>query len=137
MIPSTSAPLVKAVSIRQPWAWLVAHGHKTVENRPWRTRFRGRLLIHAGGKPAKGSAEIRRLVRERFGIEIPDGLPMGGIVGAVDVVDCVEASLDPWFEGPFGWLLSHAEPIPFRPLPGQLSIFEVPRHSNPLLESAS
>ena len=40
------APL-KALSIRQPWAWLIVNGFKDVENRNWRTHWRGRLLIHA------------------------------------------------------------------------------------------
>ena len=36
-----------ALSIRQPWAWLIVHGWKDIENRTWRTRVRGRFLIHA------------------------------------------------------------------------------------------
>ena len=39
---------MKALSIRQPWAWLIVHGHKDIENRTWTTSFRGRLLVHAG-----------------------------------------------------------------------------------------
>ncbi len=38
---------MKALSIRQPWAWLILHGGKDIENRDWATRFRGRVLIHA------------------------------------------------------------------------------------------
>ncbi len=37
-----------ALSLRQPWAWLVVSGHKDVENRVWRAAYRGPLLIHAG-----------------------------------------------------------------------------------------
>ena len=33
---------MKAISIRQPWAWLVVNGHKDVENRTWRTKHRER-----------------------------------------------------------------------------------------------
>ena len=40
---------VYCLSIRQPWAWLVAHGWKNIENRTWQTNYRGRLLIHAAG----------------------------------------------------------------------------------------
>jgi len=44
---------MKALSIRQPWAWLIAHGHKLYENRDWskynpHKRQRGPILIHAG-----------------------------------------------------------------------------------------
>ncbi len=51
---------MKAITIRQPWASLVALGVKTVETRSWHTRYRGPLAIHAGLQTlAKGhSAEI-------------------------------------------------------------------------------
>ena len=39
-----------ALSIQQPWAWLIVNGHKGVENRDWDTRQRGDILIHAGKK---------------------------------------------------------------------------------------
>src|SRR5438045_8559495 len=39
---------MKALSIRQPWAWLIVNGHKPVENRSWSTKYTGKLLIHAG-----------------------------------------------------------------------------------------
>ena len=39
---------MKAISIRQPWAWLIVHGYKDVENRTWATKHRGPILIHAG-----------------------------------------------------------------------------------------
>jgi len=38
---------MKALSVRQPWAWLIAHGLKPVENREWETHYRGPVLIHA------------------------------------------------------------------------------------------
>ena len=38
----------RALSIRQPWAWLILNGYKDLENRTWRTDYRGPLLIHAG-----------------------------------------------------------------------------------------
>ena len=37
----------QAISIRQPWAWLIVHGWKNIENRMWRTSYRGPVLIHA------------------------------------------------------------------------------------------
>jgi hypothetical protein len=37
----------RAISIRLPWAWLIVNGFKDVENRSWRTRHRGTILIHA------------------------------------------------------------------------------------------
>ena len=42
---------MKTLSIRQPFASLICRGIKTIENRSWDTTYRGRLLIHASGKP--------------------------------------------------------------------------------------
>jgi len=38
---------MKALSIRQPWAWLLVEGFKDIENRTWKTNYRGSFLIHA------------------------------------------------------------------------------------------
>jgi len=40
---------MKTLSVRQPYASLICYGVKTVENRTWKTDYRGRLLIHASG----------------------------------------------------------------------------------------
>jgi len=42
---------MKTLSIRQPFASLICRGIKTIENRTWNTVYRGKLLIHASGKP--------------------------------------------------------------------------------------
>lgn len=42
---------MKTISIRQPFASLICRGIKTIENRSWKTNYRGKLLIHASGKP--------------------------------------------------------------------------------------
>lgn len=46
---------MKAITLHQPWATLMALGHKTVETRSWSTRYRGPLAIHAAATfPAYG-----------------------------------------------------------------------------------
>ena len=40
--------MTRALTIRQPWASLIAEGIKTVETRSWSTKYRGELAIHAG-----------------------------------------------------------------------------------------
>jgi|ERR1700758_4475866 hypothetical protein len=40
---------MKVIVIRQPWAWLIVNGFKDIENRSWRTRYRGPLMIHPSG----------------------------------------------------------------------------------------
>jgi hypothetical protein len=37
------------LSVKQPYATLICAGIKTVENRTWKTDYRGKLLIHASG----------------------------------------------------------------------------------------
>jgi len=47
---------VKALSLRQPWAWAVVHAGKSIENRRWNTRYRGDFLIHAAVWPGDVTA---------------------------------------------------------------------------------
>ncbi len=39
---------MKALSVRQPWGWLIVNGYKDIENRDWNTKLRGRIWIHTG-----------------------------------------------------------------------------------------
>jgi|ERR1039458_8111645 hypothetical protein len=48
---------LKAISIRQPWAWLIVNGYKDVENRIWAANVRGRVLIHAGASKSDTNPE--------------------------------------------------------------------------------
>src|SRR5258707_13548260 len=90
---------MKVLSIRQPWAQLVASGVKDVENRTWPTRFRGPVLIHASQRADDvGSDEIER----RFGVRPPPVLPLGGIVGVTEIVDCAKAHPSKWY-APAHW----------------------------------
>lgn len=49
---------MKALTVKQPWAGLIIAGGKDIENRTWRTSYRGRVLIHAAKTPVP-YAEIR------------------------------------------------------------------------------
>lgn len=118
---------VKVLVVRQPWAWLIVHGFKDIENRSWRTRYRGTLLIQASANlPSKDHLEEdRRWVKKR-GVKLPEELEAGGIVGMVQLVDCVTSSRSKWFEGPVGWVLSKPKTLPFMPLKGRLGLFDPP-----------
>ncbi len=112
-----------ALSIRQPWAWLIVNGLKDIENRPRRTHHRGPLLIHAG-LSLDGYPESIEWVERNHGISVPLELETGGIVGVVDVVDCVESHKSKWFEkGKFGWVMANARQLKFRPCKGALGLF--------------
>jgi len=120
---------MKALSIRQPWAWLILHGGKDVENRDWSTIFRGPLLIHASkGMTRDEYDEGADYARALAGIALPPftALPRGAIVGQVQLVNCVMASSSPWFHGRYGWVFQ--APQPYRPCSwrGALGLFEVP-----------
>lgn len=118
---------MKALSIRQPWAWLIVNGFKPLENRDWWTGFRGEFLIHAG--KAMDDMSLAEIVDyyEVPGVD-PDKveLPRGGIVGRAKMVDCVSRSDSRWFHGKFGFVLEQARPLTFWPCPGRLGFFEVP-----------
>lgn len=104
---------MKALSIRQPWAWAILHAGKRIENRDWAgCAFRGPLLLHA----SKGTGTLRdfdddcevlcsHVSRSRVLAEVADRtkargrsgeiwrprveLPLGGIVGVCDLVDVI------------------------------------------------
>ena len=121
---------MKALSIRQPWAWLIAHGYKDIENRTWLPRkpfFK--FAIHA---PKTFDANGYAWVQENF-IDIPlpsiSKFKFGGIIGQVEYRGHVQGiHPNPWFTGPYGWLLANPQPINFIPCKGQLGLFEIQLH---------
>jgi hypothetical protein len=119
-----------ALSIRQPWASLILRAGKDIENRCWQTRFRGRILIHA----AKGCTRNEWESAIEFAEDIVDKqinadlktIPRGGIIGSVEIVDCVSKHESPWFVGEFGFVLRDPQPLLFVPWKGQLGFFDIP-----------
>jgi hypothetical protein len=119
---------MKALSILQPWAWLIVNGQKDIENRTWGTSFRGQVLIHAGKTYPKRELEDDIEYWGRLYPDFPrqrDGM-IGGIVGVATIVDCVTKSDSKWFNGPYGFVLRDARPLPFIPFRGMLGFFSVP-----------
>lgn len=110
----------RALSIRQPWAWAVLHGGKDVENRGWRTSYRGRFWVHAAKLPDK-HAHLR---------PEPDELVFGAIIGSIELLDCVRDSTSQWASpGAWHWLLVDPRPL-VEPVPmkGTTTLFYVPEH---------
>lgn len=131
---------MKALSVWQPWAHLIVHGAKPVENRTWSTSYRGPLLIHAGKKRDEDSWFSARAIldtldpRPEFPRATPNTLAYGAIVGVVRLADCVpsESCELPFANrspGGFCWVFEDArdffEPIPYR---GMQGLFLVPDH---------
>jgi len=102
---------MKAISIRQPWAHRIIHEGKDVENRTWRTNYRGPVLIHASMSKAE-------LHRDDYGKYL-----YGGIIGMAEIVDCVSEMDSKWFMGPYGFVLENVRELPAIPCKGKLSFF--------------
>lgn len=117
---------IKVLTVRQPWAWLIVNRHKDIENRSWKTHYRGPLLIQASAHTPQRDLEEGRLFARKRGVKVPEDLENGGIVGMVNLVDCVEESRNKWFEGPVGWVLSNPKKLDFIPLKGRLGLFDPP-----------
>lgn len=136
----------RVLSIRQPWAWLIVNGFKPVENRSRPTKIRGTILIqapmtfdgvaffklrvndlqaqgdHHTGGPRLSDAELERL-REIWPGDRAEGFQFGGIVGQVDITDCVQSYPSRWFTGPYGYVLANPKPVPFYSMKGKLGFF--------------
>lgn len=122
---------MKALSIRQPWAWLIVNGGKDVENRDWPTRYRGLILIHAGKGMTLDEYEsadyFASVVAPTIDVPPRESLERGGVVGIAELADCVERSESPWFCGKYGFVLRNVRPLPFMPWRGELGLFEIPQ----------
>ncbi|HEX2406122.1 MAG TPA: ASCH domain-containing protein [Nitrososphaeraceae archaeon] len=76
---------MKCLSLKQPFADLLALGEKTIELRKWNTKFRGKFLVHA-------SKNIDIEACERLDIDI-DKLTKGAIIGSAFLYDVKELGL--------------------------------------------
>lgn len=143
---------MKALSLKQPWAYAVVHLGKGYENRDWKPsnpnrKFRGICLIHASRSDTRADRDDyehmmwlgghhRGLVDRAKLLAVPkyDDLPRGGIVGIANVIDSVtDNSIDlrpknpqrHWYFGPFALILNHMKPLPFTPCLGALGFFNL------------
>lgn len=133
---------MKALSLTQPWATLVAIGAKKIETRSWNTAYRGELAIHASkGMPREA---IRCVTAEPFWSALShylaqNEMPRGAVVATarlIDVVPCDkylrvagissnEQAFGDFSPGRFAWFLEDVaalpEPVPAR---GSLGLWE-------------
>lgn len=124
---------MKAITIRQPWAWAIMNAGKDIENRSWKTNFRGRVAIHASASMTReeyeeGCKSIRGRIQK---IKIPayEDMVRGAILGTVEIIDCVDDSDSTWFGGEYGFVLSRPKKLP-EPIrcKGALMLWNVPRN---------
>lgn len=103
---------MKALSIKQPWANLIASGLKTIETRLWGTSYRGELLIVSSKKPR---------------IE-----PSGCAIALAQLIDCrpmlrsdERAAQCKLYENAIAWVLQDIRPLRPVRVKGQLGLFDV------------
>lgn len=73
---------MKAITIKQPFASLIAEGLKEYEFRTWKTKYRGKILIHAG----KGIDKKAMKKFEKYNLKYP----IGSIIAIADLTDCIK-----------------------------------------------
>jgi predicted transcriptional regulator len=138
---------MKAISIKQPWASLIANGIKDIENRTWKLpeKYKGqRVLIHASAKSADfwdypNAGIVHDFIDKitKTGTDYSQ-YPHGAIIGSVQLVDCVINHPSIWAEKSYkaqspghedlviyNWILANPilfpEPIPAK---GKLSFWD-------------
>lgn len=136
---------MKAITLYQPWASLVAIGAKTIETRSWGTAHRGPLLIHAARRWT--AAEQFAYFRSRDALVLAgwshpraeylrDGKHLGCIVAVSRLADCremreapdgLDGRLGTYGPGRYGWVLEDVRPLPTPvPWPGERRLWDVP-----------
>ena len=125
---------MKALSVKQPWAWLIASGRKTIETRTWHTKYRGPILIVSSkGRMKKAACES---FYKRFGPLVTLNLKYGMALCKADLVDCRKMTKDDEklacceiYDGAYSWVLEDVERIEPFAVTGRLGIYnvEVPR----------
>lgn len=91
---------IRVLSLRQPWAYLMTRGLKTIETRTWGTSYRGTVAIHASqGWSAREAETCRLMAAHGLPLPVPSVIALTkgaravhfrtGIVGAVELTDCV------------------------------------------------
>lgn len=126
---------MKVITIKQPFASLIAAGLKEYEFRTWKTKYRGEIFIHAG----KGIDKKAMKKFEEYGLEYPSGC----IIAKANLSDCIKVDDElrrvlfeknpkvynsiikhvEW-DG-YGFKLDNVEKIEPIPAKGKLSIWEI------------
>jgi len=137
---------MKALTLTQPWATLVAIGAKRIETRSWKTSYRGPLAIHAAKEFPKEARKfttqpvcyesMRRIARMEMRANGWRAYPLGCIIATCRLTNVLPVvSLEPLSElerafgdyspGRFAWILQDVKPLP-QPVPmkGALGLWE-------------
>lgn len=125
-----------AISVRQPWAWLIINGHKDIENRSSMIikHVGKRVFVHAGQSMSLDDYQACVLFLNATFPDRKFTLPpylalrklCGGVVGSV----IIEASgnvphTSLWYTGDYWWKMKDPQQLPFFPCKGRLGFFNV------------
>ncbi len=121
--------IYKAISIKQPWAWAIAYGFKTIETRTWYTGYRGELLIVSSLKPDKA---LMDWFQKETGMKVDDQMEYGKAIAIADLVDCKpmieadqDAALCDIYPKAESWFLENVRQIEPFPVKGRLMLYDV------------
>lgn len=128
---------MKTITIKQPWANLICSGVKDIENRTWPTKFRGRVLVHAGAKSSKSfNFSYEQSMAMKDIIDDDTLFLNSAIIGSVEIVDCVLNHPSIWAEKDtlqgepiiYNWVLANPEMLikPILNVKGKLSFWDYP-----------
>ena len=124
---------MKAISIKEPFASLIASGVKKIETRSWKTNYRGELFIHASKIPVQTLRDniLKDVTKDM-------NLNCGNIICKCNLVDCVymdkkfienikqnpiEYSVGEYKIGRYAWILEDIELIVPIPINGKLNVW--------------
>lgn len=103
---------MKAISVKQPWANLIASGRKTIETRTWATDYRGPLLIVSSKTPNISPAGC--------------ALAIGDLVGCRLMTKQDElAACCAVYPRAMAWVIENIRSVRVFPVKGQLGIYDV------------
>lgn len=123
---------MKVLTIKNPWATLIINGYKKYEFRSWKTKYRGKILIHTSINPDK------KIIDNFDNLNL--NYQNGYIIGEAEIIDCIEVTKE--FEdklvkenkkvygmtvgrGGYAWKLENVvkyeEPVPVK---GKLGLWE-------------
>lgn len=153
---------MKALTLTQPWATLVAVGENSIETRSWGTRYRGPFAIQSAKNFPRDARELcstspyREALRSH-GYADALSLPLGAVIAVAELIDVVkftrgtlrdvrarakrgefpthEADFGDFSPGRYGWVLKDVRALR-EPVPtrGMLGLWEVPEEKRARIE---
>lgn len=127
---------MRAITVTQPWASLIALGHKRVETRSWSAAYRGPIAIHASAAMPSWAVEYHHEVVKRLDVNLELwAYPRGQVVAVAEMIGCapvedlypeitaVERLLGDYSAGRYGFILANVRAITPEPAKGKLGFW--------------